>query len=184
MAEVLALGEAARRASGGAFDVRRIIDGTHFLDPSGVVKGWAVERAAGALLVLPGTDFCLSAGGDLVCRTRVGHPPWRIGVENPADPDSVLAVVPVANGAVATSGSAHRGDHLRHAVTGLAPVGVASVTVVHDSLTVADVDASCAYLMGAGAGDWLRARGRTGVVVGSGGQVEVIGGLAATKSQA
>ena len=39
------------------------------LDPSGVVKGWAAERAAEPLRALPGTDFCLSAGGDLVCRT-------------------------------------------------------------------------------------------------------------------
>lgn len=73
--------------------------------------------------------------------------------------------MPVRNGAVATSGTAHRGQHLRHAGTGLSPTGVASVTVVHDSLTVADVDATAAYLHGAGAAEWLRARGRTGVVV-------------------
>ena len=42
VAEVLALGERARVESRGAFDVVR--DGR--LDPSGVVKGWAVDRAA------------------------------------------------------------------------------------------------------------------------------------------
>jgi thiamine biosynthesis lipoprotein len=61
MAEVLALGEAARHASGGAFDVCR----GGVLDPSGVVKGWAAERAAAQFAELPDTDFCLSAGGDI-----------------------------------------------------------------------------------------------------------------------
>ena len=42
VAEVLALGEAAERDSGGAFAVRR----GGVLDPSGVVKGWAAERQA------------------------------------------------------------------------------------------------------------------------------------------
>ena len=70
VAEVLALGEPRRAQSGGAFDVRRPgPDGGRVLDPSGVVKGWAVERAAAPLRALPDTDFCLSAGGDIVCRT-------------------------------------------------------------------------------------------------------------------
>ena len=91
--------------SGGAFDVRRADpDGGTVLDPSGVVKGWAVDRAA-RLDVLPETDFCLSAGGDLVCRTGMaGSPGWRIGVEDPQDPGRVLAVVPVRD---------RRGRHLR-----------------------------------------------------------------------
>ena len=41
------------------------------LDPSGVVKGWAVQRAARAFDALADTDVCLSAGGDMVCRVRV-----------------------------------------------------------------------------------------------------------------
>ena len=116
MREVLALGELAREQSGGAFDVRRADpDGGTVLDPSGVVKGWAVDRAARAFDVLAETDFCLSAGGDLVCRTGMaGSPGWRIGVEHPHDPGRVVAVVPVRDGAVATSGTgAPRSPHRR-----------------------------------------------------------------------
>ena len=121
--EVLALGELAREQSGGAFDVRRADpDGGTVLDPSGVVKGWAVDRAARAFDVLPDTDVCLSAGGDLVCRTGMaGSPGWRIGVEHPHDPARVVAVVPVRNGAVATSGLAHRGAHIVDARSGRTP---------------------------------------------------------------
>ena len=178
VAEVLALGEQARRDSGGAFAVRRRgPDGTEVLDPSGVVKGWAGEQAAVALRSLPDTDFCLSLGGDLVCRTLdAGSPPWRIGIEDPADPRRLLAVVPVPTGAVATSGTAHRGRHLVDARTGAPPEGVMSVTVVAASLTDADVDATAAYARGADAARWLETRpGRTGLVVWADGTTSVVG---------
>lgn len=168
VAEVLELGEVARRESFGAFDIRRTgADGALELDPSGVVKGWAVDRAAAPLRALRGTDFCLSAGGDMVCRT--GHPdgdPWRVGIEDPADPTRIIAVVPVINGAVATSGTSRRGQHLVDARSGRAPSGVASVTVVGGSLTWADIDATAAYAQGLDAARWLATReGRTGLVV-------------------
>jgi thiamine biosynthesis lipoprotein len=168
VAEVVELGAAAERESGGAFGILLPgPDGTPVLDPSGVVKGWAVERAAEPLRALPHTDFCLSAGGDMTCRTLdPASPPWRIGIEDPADPTRVLAVVPVFTGAVATSGTAHRGDHLVDVRTGRAPTGVASVTVVAASLTWADIDATAAYAHGQGAARWLEGRpGRSGLVV-------------------
>ena len=175
--EVLALGEEARLDSGGAFDVRRPgPDGRSHLDPSGVVKGWAVQRAAEAFASLADTDVCLSAGGDMVCRvTDPDRPEWRVGIEDPRDPQQVVAVVPVRNGAVATSGLAHRGAHVVDARTGAVPDEVLSVTVVADDLTWADIDATAAFALGAGAADWLRSRGRTGLVVDSRGNPELVG---------
>lgn len=166
--EVLALAERARVESGGAFDVHRPgPDGTLVLDPSGVVKGWALERAARPLRDLDETDFCLSGGGDLLCRTTdPDGPPWRIGIEDPHDPRRLLATVPLRTAAMATSGTAHRGEHLVDARTGRVPGGVAQVTVIGPSLTWADIDATAAYALGAGAAGWLRTRpGRTGFVV-------------------
>lgn len=167
VAEVLALGREAEEQSDGAFSVTLPdADGRARLDPSGVVKGWAVQRASGFLAALDDTDFCLSAGGDLVCRTTdPGRPGWRIGVEHPHDPTSVVAVVPVRSGAVATSGTSRRGQHLLDARTGRPAQGVSSVTVVGESLTWVDIDATAAYARGAGAADWLRGRGRTALVV-------------------
>jgi thiamine biosynthesis lipoprotein len=176
--EVLDLGERARRESGGAFDVRRVAaDGTLRLDTDGVVKGWAVQRAAAALTGLPDTDFCLSAGGDMVCHVADDtRPAWRIGIEDPHDPSAVTATVEVRRGAVATSGHAHRGQHIVDARTGRAPTDIASVTVLADDLTWADLDATAAYAMGPDALTWLRARpGRRGVVVWEDGRREVFG---------
>ncbi|MGZ4453007.1 MAG: FAD:protein FMN transferase [Nocardioides sp.] len=173
--EVLALGERWRQDSGGAFDVRRgDASGTFHLDPSGVVKGWAVERAARPLRLLAGTDFCLSAGGDMVCAAGAESEPWRVGVEDPHDVAAVAAVVPVRNGAVATSGLAHRGAHITDARTGRVPTRVASVTVVAEDLVRADLDATAAFALDGEAAAWLRGRGSTGVVVWADGRREVI----------
>ena len=176
--EVLALGEEAREQSAGAFDVRRPgASGDLVLDPSGVVKGWAVQRASSALAALEGTDWCLSAGGDMVCHVaRPDGRPWQVGIEDPRDPSRIVATVPVRHGAVATSGTAHRGEHLVDARTGRAPRGVASVTVVGPDLTWADLDATAAFAQGAGALSWLRTReGRCGLVVWDDGRAEVFG---------
>ena len=157
--EVLDIGARAQRATDGAFSVWR-----PELDPSGVVKGWAVERASAALRALADTDSCVSAGGDMVCRSVSGRP-WRVGIEDPHDPARVLAVVAVHDGAVATSGSAHRGAHVVDARTGDPPATVAQVTVTAASLTWADVDATAAYALGERAAEWLGHRvGRAGLV--------------------
>ena len=176
--EVLALGARAEQESRGAFRVRRPgPDGAVELDADGVVKGWAVQRAARHLAALPDAAFCLSAGGDLVCHSPdPTASPWRIGIEDPHDPRHVLAVVPLANGAVATSGTAHRGQHLVDGRTGRPPSGVASVTVVAADLTWADIDATAAFALGPEAADWLAGRpGRTGLVVWADGSTTTVG---------
>jgi thiamine biosynthesis lipoprotein len=176
--EVLDLAERARQESDGAFDVRRPgPDGTVVLDPSGVVKGWAVQRASAHLRSLDDTDFCLSAGGDMVCHVADDRrPPWRVGIEDPHDPGHLVAAVEVRRGAVATSSAAHRGAHIVDARTGEGQDAVASVTVVAGDLTWADIDATAAYAWGSGALAWLQERpGRSGLVVGSDGRTDLFG---------
>ena len=116
----------------------------------------------------------------MVCHTAdVERPDWRIGIEHPQHPRTLIAAVPIRSGAVATSGAAHRGQHLLDARTGRPVTGVASVTVIGPSLTWADIDATAAYAHGAGAADWLRGRrGRTGLVVWPDATTTVIDGRA------
>jgi FAD:protein FMN transferase len=125
------------------------------------------ERTAGAQVPLGLPQRRPPSPDDLVCRTVDPHGRgWRIGIEDPHDPRRVIAVVPVRDGAVATSGAAHRGRHVVDARTGRPPAGVASVTVVTGSLVDADIDATAACAQGPDAARWLAGRpGRNGLVV-------------------
>ncbi|MCF6376710.1 FAD:protein FMN transferase [Nocardioides KLBMP 9356] len=176
VAEVLRLGDAARASSGGAFDILLPgPDGVRRLEPSGVVKGWAVDRAVRPLLALADTDVCLSVGGDMVCHVAddAGEP-WLVGIEHPLDPTRLVAQVPVRRAAVATSGTAHRGAHVVDARTGGPAEAVASVTVIGADLTSVDIDATTALALGLDGPQWLRSRLRTGVVVWADGRAEVV----------
>lgn len=140
VADVLDLCEQARRLSGGHVDADVLQpDGRRLLVPSGLVKGWAVERATGVLSRLDDTDWLVHAGGDLTGSATHG-PAWRVAIEDPRDRARVLCVLPLRHGAVATSGTAARGRHLRDPRTGrLAADHLLSVTVVGPSLTWTDV---------------------------------------------
>ncbi len=150
--EVLRRCEQARELTGGLFDATAP-DG--LWDPSGLVKGWAAERAA-RHLVAAGGDWVLNAGGDVVVHAPGGDT-FGVGIEDPLQAGRIAAVVRLASGAVATSGAAARGAHVYDPRTG-GPAGtVASVTVVGPSLEIADVLATAGFVAGAGARDLVAA---------------------------
>ncbi len=113
---------ALRIVSDGAFDHRPEDE----LDPSGYVKGWAIERAAE--LLDNGGRFCIDAGGDIVARGD-----WKVGIRDPYDRASSILVVELSDGAMATSGAYERGEHTWGTGSGLA-----SVSVIGPDLGTAD----------------------------------------------
>jgi len=165
---VLQLCEDMRLESHGAFDVavgahpdvpRRL--GFAPLDPSGLVKGWAVGQAAILLREWGAENFFITAGGDLVAfgRPDTSAPGWRVGVQHPWDRDRVAAVLEVSGRAVATSGAYERGEHVFDPRTGRPVSGLASVTVVGPDLAVADAYATASMVLGPDAGlRWLQTR--------------------------
>jgi thiamine biosynthesis lipoprotein len=156
MAEVLALCADYERRSGGAFRAR--LPGRRF-DPSGVVKGWAVQRMADLLRAEGVGHFCVNAGGDVVTR---GEPdagrPWRIGVRHPDLPDRMCVVLGIRDAAVATSGNYERGDHIIDGRTGRPATELASLTVLADDLTTADATATAGFAMGHEGVAWAAAQ--------------------------
>ncbi|TKA06260.1 FAD:protein FMN transferase [Actinacidiphila oryziradicis] len=151
IAWVLGRCEELRRETDGFFDAR-----AHGpLDPSALVKGWAVQRAADDLTRRGITDFCLSAGGDVVCRGgREPGLPWRIGIQHPYDRAAVAAVLQATDLAVATSGTYERGSHIVDPHTRRAPRAVVSVTVCGPDLGTADAYSTAAFAMGHEAAAW------------------------------
>lgn len=154
---VVELCEQARVVTDGSFDAWRPTgrEARRRFDPTGLVKGWAVQRAADHLAAGLDCDVSINAGGDIALRPGREAAPWRIGIEDPADTTRVLAVLSLAAGGVATSGTARRGDHVVDPATGLPVRSVSSVTVVGPSLTWADVLATAAFVRGLTAVDWL-----------------------------
>lgn len=143
--EVIGLCAEARLASGGWFDAWSMPGG---FDPTGLVKGWAAERALAAVERGGARAALVNAGGDLAGygQHRPGEP-WRIGIRHPWRPDALACVVDMGPRAVATSGNYERGAHLLDPFTGEPARGVASATVTGPSLAMAD---ALATALGAG----------------------------------
>lgn len=160
---VLTQCERLRVESRGAFDIRgHRADGR--LDPSGFVKGWAVEEAAQALDVAGARAYAINAGGDVIARGEpVPGQPWRVGIRHPERADALAAVLLVRDLAVATSGAYERGEHIHVPGHGRAPSGLASVTVVGPSLALADAYATTAFAMGSAGPAWVAGRPGYGV---------------------
>jgi FAD:protein FMN transferase len=149
--EVLTRCMRLNRATRGAFSVRP----AGRLDPSGLVKGWAVAGAAQRLAAAGARSFCMNAGGDVVARGRPAPDRrWRVGIRHPTEPDRLAAVLAVQDLAVATSGDYERGTHIVDPHTGAPPAGLLSVTVVGPDLATADAYATAAFAMGADGPAW------------------------------
>lgn len=144
----------------GAFTPERP-DGA--LDLSGIVKGHAIREAGMSLLALGMANWCLNAGGDVLVSGSPSpgtNAPWRAGIVDPADRRTLLAGFPLggagrgappqsltplggktadggARAALATSGSAERGDHIWSATAGA--VEFRQVSVAAADVVTADV---------------------------------------------
>jgi FAD:protein FMN transferase len=140
-----------RRRTGGGFDVHA----TGRLDPSGFVKGWALEGAAAILAEAGARNLCLHAGGDVLVRgQRAPGQPWRVGIQHPLRRDRVAAVLAAHDLGVATSGAYERGAHIVDPRSGRPPEGVLSVTVAGPDLGTADAYATAAFAMGLDGPAW------------------------------
>jgi len=156
--EVLQLCDLVRRDSGGYFDIRtHRADGG--LDPSGLVKGWSLDKTGRILEDAGARNFCINGGGDIVARGEAAPgKPWRVGIRHPIEADKLATVLSVRDACVATSGAYERGEHVRDPFTGRAPTGVLSITVVGPTLTFADAYATAAFAMGPTGLAWVASR--------------------------
>jgi len=156
MREVFALAEKTKYETRGYFDIRRP-DG--LIDPSGVVKGWAIYKAAQHLNQGGHRNFFIDAGGDVATSgTNANGEPWSVGIRNPFDQTQIVKVVYPRGTGVATSGTYIRGKHIYDPHTGLPPQGkteksdfsvLVSLTVLGPDVLQADLFATAAFAMGA-----------------------------------
>jgi thiamine biosynthesis lipoprotein len=139
--EVLELSSRARWMTDGAFDPWAMPGG---FDPTGLVKGWAAKRALEQLHDAGMTAAMVNAGGDIAC---FGPKPWRIGVRDPADPESFVCVAAV-EAAIATSGGYERPSEIFDPASGGTAALLDQATVVGPDLALADALATALVVRG------------------------------------
>jgi thiamine biosynthesis lipoprotein len=149
MQTVLSLAEALRLETDGYFDIAH--EGR--IDPSGLVKGWALSKAADMLCKSGCDHFYVEAGGDFqAVGLNAEGEPWRVGIRNPFQTDEIVTILAVSNCGVATSGTYIRGQHIYDPVSGSLPdTEILSITVIGPDVYEADCYATAAFAMG-GAG--------------------------------
>ncbi|HUC31698.1 MAG TPA: FAD:protein FMN transferase [Candidatus Paceibacterota bacterium] len=144
---VLAMCEETKQQTNGYFDIKTP---NGKLDPSGLVKGWAIWNAAKLLEKKGFENFYIDAGGDIQPHGKnADGAPWAVGIKNPFNPSENIKVVHVGEEGVATSGTYIRGDHIYNPRAGGQPMSdIVSLTVIGPNIHDADRFATAAFAMG------------------------------------
>ena len=161
--EVLELSDLVTAETRGAFDIRVGADprvyrrpGLAPLDPSGIVKGWALDRAMTWLRDHEVANVAITAGGDVVVGSAPGdRDGWSVGIQHPFQRQAVAATISCEDTGIATSGRYELGDHIIDPRSGGPATGLLAATVVHADLARADAYATAAIVMGDEAMAWL-----------------------------
>jgi FAD:protein FMN transferase len=145
VAEVLDRCAAARDLSGGWFDPWAMPGG---FDPSGYVKGWAAQNALAAFGASGICGVLVNAAGDIASAGGPGGGgPFRIGITDPHSPLRLAEIVELT-GAIATSGTYERGEHLIDPHSGRPAARAASASVTGPDLGLADALATAMAVAG------------------------------------
>jgi len=146
MHTVFTMAEEVRQKTNGYFDIRH----NGIIDPSGLVKGWAVYNAAEMIRQEGYRDFYVEAGGDFQVFDRNGQgQPWRVGIRSPYNLSEIVKVLSVSDCGVATSGSYIRGQHIYNPKDSQPPdPQILSLTVIGPDICNVDCYATAAFAMG------------------------------------
>jgi thiamine biosynthesis lipoprotein len=143
--EILNRCAVARDLSEGWFDPWAVSGG---FDPSGYVKGWAAGKALAAFRASGICGVLVNAAGDIASTGGMGDGrPFRIGIADPRSPLRLAEVVELS-GAIATSGTYERGEHLIDPHSGRPAARAASASVTGPDFGLADALATALAVAG------------------------------------
>ncbi len=147
MKEIFYLAEQTKQDTNGYFNIK---NNEGNLDPSGIVKGWAIWKASLLLKQSGRKYFCIGVGGDI--QVSVENPAiqfWTVGIKNPFDLSQIVKGLRVTDQGVATSGSYERGSHIYNPLKPTQPLNqILSITVIGPNIYEADRFATAAFAMG------------------------------------
>ncbi|MBI5405792.1 FAD:protein FMN transferase [Candidatus Kaiserbacteria bacterium] len=147
MCKVFALAEKTKKEANGYFDIKNP-DG--HIDPSGIVKGWAILSTAALIRKAGHENFMVNAGGDIATGGKNAEgKEWSIGIRNPFKTSEIIKVVFPRGKGVATSGSYIRGAHIYNPHAPEEKLDdIVSITIIGPDVLEADRFATAAFAMG------------------------------------
>jgi len=146
--EIFALADETKKLSNGYFNIKKP-DGQ--IDPSGLVKGWAIENAAKILKNKNINNFFIDAGGDIqVSKPENSNDKWSVGIQSPFEPEKIIKVLYLRNNGLATSGTYNRGSHIYNPIGNKMTEEIVSLSVLGPNIYEADRFATAAFAMGKG----------------------------------
>lgn len=142
-----------KEISDGAFDPWAVAGG---FDPSGYVKGWAADLVSEQLIKQGAKHIQVNAGGDISVRGgKDANTPWKLAVAHPSIKGEISKLYSITTGAIATSGSAERGDHIIDPHTKTIAVGARSATVIGPDAGISDALATALVVSGRDGASWF-----------------------------
>lgn len=139
---LLKMAEELKKETNGYFD---IVKPNGKIDPSGIVKGWAIKNAADILRKEGYKNFFVDAGGD----AEIVGKNWKWGIRNPFNVKEIIKIIKLSNCGIATSGTYERGQHIYNPITKKTEItDILSLTVIGPNVYEADKYSTPAFAMG------------------------------------
>jgi thiamine biosynthesis lipoprotein len=126
------------------------------IDLGGFAKGHAVDNAILILRRLGIAHAMVAAGGDSHVMGSRGERPWTVAVRDPRREGAVVAVLPLEDVSISTSGDYERFferdgvrcHHLLDPRTGTSPSAVRSVTIIADDGLTTEAFSKTVFVLG------------------------------------
>lgn len=143
---ILRAAEKTRMATHGYFN---ICQPNGLIDPSGIVKGWAIYNASKLIDKMGFKNYYINGGGDIQTKGKQSkNRPWNIGIRNPFNRYQNIKIISVGNHGIATSGTSIRGQHIYDPFHPQTPINeIISLTVIGPNIYEADRLATAAFAM-------------------------------------
>jgi len=145
MKKILHLAQKTKLQTSNYFNIRKP---DNSIDPSGIVKGYAIHEGANILREKGYKNFYVEIAGDIEVVGLNNKEKWKVGIENPFNRQEIVKVVYLSNKSIATSGTYIRGTHIYNPVTQKNSDEIVSVSIIADNVYEADRFATAVFAMG------------------------------------
>lgn len=149
--KVLLLCDETKKLTNGYFNIE--LEGV--IDPSGLVKGYAINEASKMLFKKGYRNYYVEIAGDIDIRGLKNGMKWKVGVRNPVKKEESTRVLHLTDRGIATSGLYARGLHIYNPVKRKSALELMSVTVIGPNVYEADRFATAVFAMGEKGIDFL-----------------------------